>query len=181
MSYTKKQKTDAPTESAMEGQQHPEACSRIDHWQILSHEMVLFIFTMLPQKDLVKVSLINRRFRDLSRDASLWTELTLDCNDIGLNIDSCRKLVDRCKKLTSLKITNNLRRETLNIMTVVMRAKQSLKSLEVVHSMQDWTWTPAAMKKLGSLENLTRLTLQLIRMLAPICWRSWQIWIISSR
>ena len=39
---------------------------------------------------------------------------------------------------------------------VVTRAKESLKSLEVDHSMQDWT--PAAMTKLGSLKNLKRLS-----------------------
>ena len=42
-------------------------------------------------------------------------------------------------------------------MSVVVRAKSSLKSLEVDDSMRDWT--PAAMSKLGCLENLSSLAL----------------------
>ena len=52
----------------------------IDHWPRLSNEIVILILHHLPQKDIVTVSMINKRFRDLSRDKSLWTrtELTLD-------------------------------------------------------------------------------------------------------
>jgi len=102
--------------------------------------------------------LINKKFRDLSRDDSLWTELKLDYEDIKNKTESCRKLVERCKKLASLKISNKSYNEkTLNTMTVVIRAKESLKSLEVDSSMT--TWSPAAMTKLGQLQNLTSLTM----------------------
>ena len=37
----------------------------------------------MPRKDLVKVSEVNKMFRDLSRDYSLWTRLTLDYEDIN--------------------------------------------------------------------------------------------------
>ena len=78
--------------------------------------------------------------------------------NIKQNADGCRKLVDRCKKLASLKITNNSDYwNSLNIMTMVIRAKESLKILKVDHSMADWT--PAAMSKLDSLKNLIRLSL----------------------
>ena len=120
--------------------------------------MVLFILGHLPQKDLVNVSMINRKFRDLSRDGSLWTELTLDYVDIKRKAETCRKLVERCKKLASLKISNESDNwKPLNIMTVVIRAKETLKSLAVDLSML--TWTPAAMAKLGRLKNLTSLTM----------------------
>ena len=39
----------------------------VDHWPSLSHEVILSIFCLLPQKDLVTLSMINRRFRDLSK------------------------------------------------------------------------------------------------------------------
>ena len=66
--------------------------------------------------------------------------------------------MDGCKKLASLKITNNSDYwNRLNIMTMVIRVKESLKILKVDHSMADWT--PAAMSKLGTLRNLTRLSL----------------------
>ena len=127
-------------------------------WPILSDEVVLIILRLLPQKDLVTVSLVNRRFRYLSKDPSLWTELILDVKNIKQNAESCRKLVDRCEKLASLYITNiSGYSSKLNIMTVVIRAKESLKSLKVHHSMAEWT--PAAVAKLGSLKNLTRLSL----------------------
>lgn len=34
-------------------------------------EMILLLFSYLPQKDLVKVSEVSKRFRDISRDGSL--------------------------------------------------------------------------------------------------------------
>ena len=130
----------------------------INHWLCLSDEVVLSIFRLLPQEDLVTISLISKRFSHLSKDPSLWTQLTLDYENIKQNAESCRKLVDRCKKLTDLNITNNsLNFSKLNIMTVVTRAKERLESLEVDDSMSNWT--PAAMSKLGSLKNLTRLSM----------------------
>ena len=149
----KKQKTAeiiAPASS-----QDPGESSGVNHWPRLSDEVVLYILRLLPREDLVKSSLIDRRFRTLSRDDSLWTELTLDYVDIKQNAGSCRKLVDRCKKLASLKIINSWNK--LNIMTVVVRAKDSLKSLEVDDRMREWT--PAAMAKLGRLQNLTSLSM----------------------
>ena len=93
----------------------------IDHWSRLSDEMVLFILHFLPLKDMVKVSLMNKRMRKLSRDPCLWTELTLDYEDIKQSADSCRRLVERCKKLASLKITNqDDNQRPLNIMSVVV-------------------------------------------------------------
>ena len=94
MSLVADQMTEAPA----------DADTSINHWPRLSEEMALFILSYLPQKDLVKVSLVSRKFRDLSRDDSLWTELTLDYEDIKRKAEGFRKLVERCKKLTSLKI-----------------------------------------------------------------------------
>lgn len=134
--------------------------SDVDFWTFLSDEMVLYIFRLLPRKVLVDMSLLSRRFRKLSRDDSLWTELILDYEDIKQDADCCRKLVDRCIKLSSLKITDNRNRERLQIrkiMTVVSRAKETLKSLKVDESILEWT--PTAMTKLGRLENLKSLTL----------------------
>ena len=73
----KRQKTGAPTGPAS-SKQDPEVSDGINHWRSFSDEIVVFILKMLPKEDLVRVSMINRRFRDLSRDDSLWTEITLD-------------------------------------------------------------------------------------------------------
>ena len=124
MSLDAKQMTGAPPVAA-----DPSTPTYINHWPTLSDEIVLMILRHLPLKELVKVSLINKKFRDFSRDDSLWTELTLDYEDIKQNAESCRKLVERCKKLASLKISNESKNwKPLNIMTVVIRAKETLKS-----------------------------------------------------
>ena len=129
----------------------------INHWLRLSDEMVLSILRLLSKEDLGKVSLLNKKFRDLSRDNSLWTELTLDYQDIKQNAESCRKLVERCKKLASLKITNRSHiPNSLNIMTVVIRAKDSLTSLDVDSSLQNWTY--AAMDELGLMKGLKNIS-----------------------
>ena len=132
--------------------------TRVNHWLRLSDEMVLFVLRLLPKKDLVTVSMINKKFRDLSRDVSLWTELTLNHQNIKQNPNSCRKLLERCKKLTSIKITNSIH-ESLNIMTVVIRSVKSLTSLDVFDSCQKWT--PAALTKLGQMKQLTSLEMSL--------------------
>ena len=100
--------------------------------------------------------MINRRFRDLSRDKSLWKELTLDYDNIRYSAASCRKLVGRCKKLQTLKITNKSRdSRPLNIMSVVIRAMKSLKSLDVDYSLDKWT--DAAMSKLVQMKGLKNI------------------------
>ena len=156
MSGAKKEKILALSPSA--SSKIPDASSAVDHWPRLSDEIVLIILRLLPEKDLVKSSLINKRFRDLSRDKTLWTELTLDYANIKQNAESCQKLVERCKKLSSLKISNKTCQwDKLNIMmTVVTRAKESLRRLEINNSLSEWS--PAAMAKLGSLQNLRSLT-----------------------
>ena len=133
----------------------------VNCWPLLSDEAVLIIFRLLPQKDLVTVSLVDRRFSQISKDPSLWTQLTLDVKNILLNAESCRELVDRCKKLDCLEITkkygNFSNHIDTSIINMVMRAVESLKSLKVDHSLAEWT--PVAMAKLGSMKNLTRLSL----------------------
>ena len=137
-----------------------DARTPTNYWLCLSDEMVLFILRHLPQKDLVTVSLINRRFRDLSRDDSLWTKLILDYQDIKQTADSCRKLVERCKKLETLEITNESGdQRSLNIMSVVIRAKKSLKSLNVDSSIRNWTIN--GMAKLGEMKELKSITMTL--------------------
>ena len=130
----------------------------VNCWPLLSDEAVLIIFRLLPQKDLVTVSLVDRRFSQISKDPSLWTQLTLDVKNILLNAESCRELVDRCKKLDCLEITkkygNFSNHIDTSIINMVMRAEESLKSLKVDHSLAEWT--PVAIAKLGSMKNLTR-------------------------
>jgi len=149
----------------MTGASGDDQGSGINYWLRLSDEMAIYILCHLPHKSLKTVSLVNKKFRDLSRDDSLWTELTLDYGDIEHNEESCRKLVKRCKKLASLKISNKSHNWiTMDIMTVVIGAKETLKSLDLRNNV----WTPAAIEKLGCLKNLTSLTLTISTALKKI-------------
>ena len=164
MSDDESQKTVAGPASSPD----PGESSVVNHWPCLSDEVVVYILSLLPQKDLVNSSLIDRRFMELSRDDSLWTELTLDYVDIKQNAEACKKMVDRCKKLVSLKISNktdhwscwstsNWCWDNIRIMTVVMRAKDKLRNLEFDHSIRQWT--PVGIATLVLLQNLASLTI----------------------
>ena len=64
-----------------------DSVTNISNWP---EEMILLLFRYLPRKDLVKVSEVSKRFRDLSQDGSLWPlELTLDFSDIEQKTLSC--------------------------------------------------------------------------------------------
>ena len=69
MGDAKKQKTADTNEPV--SRQYPEESDGANHWPRLSDEVVLYILRLLTQNDLVRSSLINRRFRTLSRDDSL--------------------------------------------------------------------------------------------------------------
>ena len=134
----------------------------INHWLRLSDEIVLHVLRQLPQSNLVTVSFVNRRFRDLSRDDSLWTELTLDYKDFQYRqyANSCGQLVERCKKLSHLSISNNSNIEsTLEIMTAVVLAKETLKSLYIDSSISNWTRDSLAL--IGCMSELRCLSLAL--------------------
>jgi len=146
--------------------QTKETSSGANYWLCLSDEMALIILRHLSQKDLVTVSLINKKFRDLSRDDSLWTELTLDYQYIKKDVYNCRKLVERCKRLESLEITNKSRPYyslrsldimSVSLMSVAILAKRSLKRLDVDSSIQNWT--EVALAKLGQMEQLKSITM----------------------
>ena len=132
--------------------------SGINHWLRLPDEMTLHIFSLLPKELLKTVALVNKKFRHLSN--GLWTGLTLDYEDIKHNTERCKDLIQRCKKLASLQISNKFYKWNilyLNIMTVVIRGERTLKNLQVDNTIN--VWTPAAMAKIGQLKNLSSLTL----------------------
>ena len=80
MSENKKKKIeglDAAEQVRDEVDEENNTATNINYWSHLSDEIVLYILRSLPQKDLVALSMMNKKFRDLSRDDSLWTELNL--------------------------------------------------------------------------------------------------------
>ena len=82
--------------------------------------------------------------------------------------------------MVSLKISNkSYNWNPINIMTVVTRAKETLKRLEVHPVIREWT--PAAMEKLGGLENLTSLTLTYLDNTYYTYYTSWTIDLYRTR
>lgn len=150
----KKRKTDA--------RQEPETSANpvTHHLARLSDEVVLSIIRFLPQKDLLNDLLINKKFRNVSRDRIPTTKLILDFNDIKQSVKSYSKLFNRGKKLTSLEITNkSLNLRSLNLKLFVTRAKKSLKSLKVDSSIR--RLSEAAFKKLGQMNDLISIKMTL--------------------
>ena len=150
----KKRKTDA--------RQDPETSANpvTHHLARLSDEVVMSIIRFLPQKDLLNDSLINKKFRNVSRDRILTTKLILDFNDIKQSAKSCSKLFNRGKKLTSLEITNkSLNLRSLNPKSVVIKANKSSRSLKVDSSI--CRLSEAAFRKLGQIKELTSIKLTL--------------------
>jgi len=141
----KKRKTDA--------RQDPETSANpvTHHLARLSDEVVMSIIRFLPQKDLLNDSLINKKFRNVSRDRILTTKLILDFNDIKQSAKSCSKLFNRSNKSLNLRF--------LNLKLVVTRAKKSLNSLKVYSSIR--RLSEAAFRKLGQIKDLISIKLTL--------------------
>ena len=154
---TRKQKTEALIKPSTDQEPGASSIPVINHWLLLPDEMILYILRLLPAKDLANVPLINKKFRDLS---SLWTELTLAYEDIQTSEDSCRKLIERCKKLARLRITSatsNSKKSVYTMMSPVIRAKKSLRTLTIDSSIR--VWTDDAAERLGQLKNLRSITM----------------------
>ena len=152
----KKRKTDA--------RQDPETSANpvTHHLARLSDEVVMSIIRFLPQKDLLNDSLINKKFRNVSRDRILTTKLILDFNDIKQSAKSCSKLFNRGKKLTSLEITNkSLNLRSLNLKLVVTRAKKNLNSLKVYSSIRRWSEAVSKKLSLMLMKELTSIKITL--------------------
>ena len=84
----------------------------------------------------------------------------MDFKDIKQSENSCQKLIDRYKNMTSLEISNNAHKlKSLNLMSVlvIIRAKRSLKSLKVDSSIR--RWSNAAFKILGQIQESSKVSI----------------------
>ena len=81
----KKQRVEAVKGPA--SSQDPGESDGVNHWPCLSDEVVLYILRLLPQKDLVKSSLIDRRFRTLSSLLTNYADdkINICLTDLTLN------------------------------------------------------------------------------------------------
>ena len=130
----------------------------------LPRELQLHILGLLSVSELMQLSQTCRRLKDLARDPSLWRKLTLTYNMIKNNTVACRDHVSRCSNLQELFITVKERSiRSDKIMSVVMRAKDSLRSFDISHNYPGLARDPglsnSSVKKFAKITQLRKLSL----------------------
>ena len=124
-------------------------------------EIALRILDFLPQKDLVKLSQVNRYFRRISRDDSLWTTITMDAMTIMIHEDTVRRLFRRCSRLETAVIKDEYSYDSYGLtnrtLSILAEAKSSLKNIQIAHTLL--LWTPENMEALGQMQGLKSLNL----------------------
>ena len=128
----------------------------------LPRELQLYILGLLPTRDLLSLSETCRSLKDLARDPSLWKQLVLSYKNIKNNPKACREHVARCSKLRELTIhpdpeTNIIRSD--KIMSVVMKAKNTLTSLSVI----DLALSNSSFEKISQITQLTKLEINALK------------------
>jgi hypothetical protein len=71
----------------------------------LSDEVILTIFSFLTHPQLCRIASVNKRFKTLALEPSLWKKITLD-DDRPMRVETWRTIVSRCTKLESLHLYN---------------------------------------------------------------------------
>ena len=155
-------------------------------WNPLPNEIWIHnILTLLPVRDLLTLSETSKMFKTLSLDPLLWRTLTLDYQTIKKKFKCSRMLVERCSKLTNLKITHDTfplnasyrvhygseagpgrGRSLSSIMSLVVIAKETLSILEI-DSMID-SWSESSLTNLLELRNLQILKMSIRKMNASL-------------
>ena len=101
----------------------------------LPDEVLLMIFSFLPKSDLVSLSQTCHGLKHVTRDPSLWTELSLKYEAIKKSTWACRELVSRCTMLKHLTITPARHEpddtDSAKVMSVVEKRKDTLTYLKV--------------------------------------------------
>ena len=101
----------------------------------LPDEVLLMIFSFLPKSDLVSLSQTCHGLKHVTRDPSLWTELSLKYEAIKKSTLACRELVSRCTMLKHLTITSASPApddtDSAKVMSVVVKRKDTLIYLKI--------------------------------------------------
>jgi len=119
-------------------------------------EIQLIIFGQLKVLDLVRVSETCHRLKDVARDPSLWKKLTLTYDRIKTKNEACRNHVSRCSSLREIVVTGEEKVIISDlIMTVVMKAKNTLTSINLSPSLPGLT--NSSFEMIGEMTQLTQL------------------------
>ena len=123
-------------------------------------ELQLHILGHLSVSELLRLSETCHGLKDLARDPCLWRKLSLTYKMIKNNTVACRNHVSRCSSLQELFITGKERSiRSDKIMSVVMRAKDSLTSFDISLESPDMALSNSSVIKFGKMTQLRKLSL----------------------
>ena len=131
----------------------------------LPDEVLLMIFSFLPKSDLVSLSQTCHGLKHVTRDPSLWTELSLKYEAIKKSTWACRELVSRCTMLKHLTITPARHApedtDSAKVMSVVEKRKDTLTYLKVENGKGFYN---SAMTWIIEMTNLRHLEMSGLRL-----------------
>ena len=123
-------------------------------------ELQLHILGLLSVSELLRLSETCHGLKDLARDPCLWRKLSLSYKMIKNNTVACRNHVSRCSSLQELFITGKERSiRSDKIMSVVMRAKDSLTSFDISLESPGMALSNSSVIKFGKMIQLRKLSL----------------------
>ena len=122
----------------------------------IPREIQLLIFGQLRVLDLVRVSETCHHLKEVARDPSLWKKLKLTYKRIKNKNKACRNHVSRCSSLREIFITGEqILIRSDKIMAVLMKAKNSLISINLSPSLG--VWSNSSFEKIGEMTQLRHL------------------------
>ena len=131
----------------------------------LPDEVLLMIFSFLSKSDLVSLSQTCHGLKHVTRDPSLWTELSLKYEAIKKSTWACRELVSRCTMLKHLTITPARHEpddtDSAKVMSVVEKRKDTLTYLKVENGKGFYN---SAMTWIIEMTNLRHLEMSGLRL-----------------
>ena len=128
------------------------------HHQAIPDEIWISILSYLPPFSLTTMSKTSRRFHQLARDPTLWTNLDIDWQSIKNRTSSVEGIISRATKIKSMTVKNRTF-EQVNSPQIVMIAKKASSTLKSLTFSPEIALGNNAVAKLGSMTNLTRLEL----------------------
>ena len=129
----------------------------------LPREMQLHILSLLPMRELLRLSHTCRSLKDLAKDPSVWRQLILSYRKIKNNTKACREQVAQCSKLRELIIINQEDKpQSDKVLSVIMKAKSTLTTL----SISKIRLCNSSFKKISKLTQLTKLAINVDRIKA---------------
>eukprot|EP00092_Neocalanus_flemingeri_P036684 GFUD01039939.1.p1 GENE.GFUD01039939.1~~GFUD01039939.1.p1 ORF type:complete len:363 (-),score=105.40 GFUD01039939.1:18-1106(-) len=155
----------APPNKKLKTCPDPENAS---HHQTVPDEVWISILSFLPPFSLCSMSKTSHRFNCLSRDPTLWTNLTIDWQSIKNHTTSVEGIINRSTRIKSMTVRNRTF-EQVNSPQIVMIVKKANSTLTSLTFSPDWdsaeigtmeiTLGNNAIAKLGTMTNLTSLEL----------------------